>query len=81
MVIIKDCVRVEDDTVLPPNTVWRSGVVVAGRPARVVGRVGEGWVNGGEREGDTAAGGEGGFEGWGKSLWASVGNAGTRRKE
>ncbi len=71
MVIIKDNVRVEDDTVLPAGTVWRSGVVVAGRPGRVVGRVGEGWAVGG----GGGAGGGGGVEGLVRELWGSVGNA------
>lgn len=65
----------EDDTVLPAGTVWRSGVVVKGRPGRVVGEVGEGWVNGAMGEGGGGgSGGGGGFEGWGRELWASVGN-------
>jgi dynactin 5 len=44
LVIVKDNVRIEDGAVLPANTVWGSGVVVAGRPARVVGEVGDGWA-------------------------------------
>lgn len=77
MVIIKDNVKVEDDTVLPQGSVWRSGVVVAGRPGRVVGGLGEGWTNGAAGEGGgggAGAGGAGGMEGWGRELWASVGN-------
>lgn len=70
MVIIKDCVRIEDDTVLPTGTVWRSGVVVKGKPGRVVGEIGEGWANGAGGEG----GAGGGMEKWGRELWASVGN-------
>lgn len=79
MVIIKDNVRVEDDTVLPAGSVWRSGIVIKGRPGRVVGSVGEGWATGAAGEGagggiSGGGGGGGGFEGWGRELWASVGN-------
>lgn len=41
--MIKDNVRVEDGAVLSANSVWASGTVVAGSPARVVGEVGEAW--------------------------------------
>ena len=43
MVIIKDYVRVLDGSHLVAGSVWPSFSVVAGRPARVVGEVGEGW--------------------------------------
>lgn len=60
-------------------------MVVAGRPGRVVGSVGEGWTDGGRSggSGSGSGGGEigvggggwsGGMEGWGRELWASVGN-------
>jgi dynactin 5 len=48
MCLIKEGVRVLDGAVLPAGSVWASGVVVGGRPARVVGSVGEGWGWGGE---------------------------------
>ena len=69
MVIIKENVRVLDGTVLPANSVWSSGVVVGGRPGRLVGEVGEGW-------GDGTSGRDGG-EGVGvkgRERWALVGN-------
>ena len=43
MVIIKEDVKILDGSVLPQGSVWCSGSVVGGRPARVVGSVGEGW--------------------------------------
>jgi dynactin 5 len=72
MVIIKENVKILDGTVLPANTVWSSGMVVGGRPGRVVGEVGEGW-------GDGAGGGKGEEAGFGvgvrsRERWASVGN-------
>ncbi|KZF19628.1 dynactin subunit 5 [Xylona heveae TC161] len=41
--IIKDGVKVLDGAVLPAGMVVPSGSVVGGRPARIVGEVGEGW--------------------------------------
>jgi dynactin 5 len=71
MVMIKDNVKVLDGTVLPANTIWAGGSVIAGRPGRVVGEVGEGWASG-------AAGSGGvGDEGIGvksRERWAMVGN-------
>ena len=70
MVIIKENVRVLDGTVLAANSVWGVGVVVGGRPGRVVGEVGEGW-------GDSGGGGKDGGEGVGvrsRERWAGVGN-------
>lgn len=46
--VIKEGVKILDGAVLPANSVWASGAVVGGRPARVVGHVGEGWGWGGE---------------------------------
>lgn len=66
MVVIKDNVRVLDHTVLPAGSVWASGSVVAGRPARVVGELGEGWGAGGVEGGP-------GMEA--RELWRGVGNA------
>ncbi|KAK3681344.1 trimeric LpxA-like protein [Podospora appendiculata] len=40
--IIKDYVRILDDTVVPPNMVIPSFSIVAGQPARVIGEVPEG---------------------------------------
>lgn len=48
MSVIKEGVRILDGAMLPGNSVWASGAVVGGRPARVVGQVGEGWGWGGE---------------------------------
>ena len=61
MVVIRDWVRVLEGSVVPAGMVVPSGVVVGGRPARVVGEVGEGW-------------GVGGGEGGGlRGLWRGVG--------
>jgi dynactin-5 len=47
-VIIKENVKILPHTVVPANMVIASGSVIGGRPARVVGDVGEGWgVSGG----------------------------------
>ena len=62
MVIIKDWVKVLEGAVLAAGTVVPSGCVVGGRPARVVGEVGDGW---GMHEGM-----EGGDM---RELWRSVG--------
>ena len=47
MVILKDWVKVLEGAVLPMGMVVASGCVVGGRPARVVGEVGDGWGAGG----------------------------------
>jgi dynactin 5 len=44
--IIKDYVRILDGSVVPPNMVIPSFSVVAGRPARVVGEIAEGELDG-----------------------------------
>jgi len=41
--ILKDCVKVLEGTVVPQGLVVPSFSVVAGRPGRVVGEVGDGW--------------------------------------
>ena len=64
MCIVKDNVRVLEGTVLPAGSVWASGCVVGGRPARVVGEVGEGW---GSVEGGMGPGGRA------REVWAGVG--------
>ncbi|ETI20186.1 hypothetical protein G647_08220 [Cladophialophora carrionii CBS 160.54] len=76
MVMIKDNVKILDGTVLPANTVWAGGTVIAGRPGRVIGEIGEGWAAGSSGSG----GGGGGStvdEGVGvksRERWAAVGN-------
>lgn len=40
--IIKDCVKILDGTVVPPNMVIPSFSIVGGRPARLVGELPEG---------------------------------------
>ncbi|KAF2709977.1 trimeric LpxA-like protein [Pleomassaria siparia CBS 279.74] len=60
--IIKEGVKILDGCVVPPNMVVPSGSVVGGRPARIVGEVGEGWgVSGG---GGGVVGGAEGVEKW-----------------
>ncbi|KIX05391.1 uncharacterized protein Z518_06263 [Rhinocladiella mackenziei CBS 650.93] len=70
MVMIKDNVKILDGTVLPPNTVWAGGTIVAGRPGRVVGEIGEGWAAGGT-SGSTVDEGVGVRS---RERWAAVGN-------
>ena len=41
--IIREHVRILDDSVVPAGMVVPPGVVVGGRPARIVGEQGEGW--------------------------------------
>ncbi|RMY14539.1 hypothetical protein D0867_07113 [Hortaea werneckii] len=51
--VIKEQCKILPGTVVPPHMVIPPGSVVAGRPARVVGEVGEGWgmqLGGGEGE-------------------------------
>jgi dynactin-5 len=75
MVMIKDNVKILDGTVLPANTIWAGGTVIAGRPGRVIGEIGEGWAAGSSGSG----GGGGGStvdEGVGvksRERWAAVG--------
>ncbi|KAF2867669.1 trimeric LpxA-like protein [Massariosphaeria phaeospora] len=62
--IVKENVKILPHTVVPANMVIPSGSVVGGRPARVVGEVGEGWgVSGGGAGGGLGVGG-GGEEKW-----------------
>ncbi|KAL2353561.1 trimeric LpxA-like protein [Cryomyces antarcticus] len=42
-VIIKERCKILPDTVVPANMVIPAGSIVAGRPGRVIGEVGEGW--------------------------------------
>lgn len=55
--MIKEGAKVLPNTVVPPNMVVPAGCIVAGRPARIVGEVGDGagqggsvdeWVEGGD---------------------------------
>lgn len=64
--ILKDCVKVLEGTVVPPGLVVPSFSVVAGRPGRVVGEVGDGW---GVGEGVGRGGVEGGDL---RELWRSI---------
>ncbi|KAF2740252.1 trimeric LpxA-like protein [Polyplosphaeria fusca] len=62
--IIKENVKILPNSVIPANMVIPSGSVVGGRPARVVGEVGEGWgVSGGGASGGLGVGG-GGEKAW-----------------
>ncbi|KAJ9614378.1 hypothetical protein H2200_002514 [Cladophialophora chaetospira] len=70
MVMIKDNVKILDGTVLPANTVWAGGTIIAGRPGRVIGEIGEGWAAG-------LISGSSVDEGVGvksRERWAAVGN-------
>ncbi|KAF2122626.1 trimeric LpxA-like protein [Lophiotrema nucula] len=65
--IIKENVKVLPNSVIPANMVIPSGSVVGGRPARIVGEVGEGWgvAGGGGGVGGGGLGvGGGGMESW-----------------
>lgn len=75
MVIIKDNVRILDGTVLPANSVWASASIIAGRPGRVVGEIGEGWgggFGGGEGKAGVGTGEDIGVRV--RERWALVGN-------
>ncbi|KAF1935101.1 trimeric LpxA-like protein [Clathrospora elynae] len=63
--IIKENVKILPQAVIPANMVIASGSVVGGRPARVIGEVGEGWgASGGGAGGGLGVGGGGGEEKW-----------------
>lgn len=70
MVMIKDNVKILDGTVLPANTVWAGGTIIAGRPGRVVGEIGEGWAAG-SSSGSVVDEGVGVKS---RERWAAVGN-------
>lgn len=73
MCMVKENVKILDGAVLPAGTVWASGSVVGGSPARVVGELAEGWGGGG----GSASGATGGDDLVGvrcRERWASVGN-------
>jgi len=64
-VIIKENVKILPHTVIPANMVIASGSVVGGRPASIIGEVGEGWgVSGGFSGGGGLGVGGGGEEKW-----------------
>ncbi|KAF2182050.1 trimeric LpxA-like protein [Zopfia rhizophila CBS 207.26] len=64
-VIIKENVKILPNTVIPTQMVIPSGSVVGGRPARVVGEVGEGWgVSAGGAGGGGLGVGGGGEKNW-----------------
>lgn len=63
MSIVKDWVKVLDGAVVPGGMVIASGSVVGGRPARMIGELGDGWGVGGD-------GVEGGDL---REIWRSVG--------
>ncbi|KAF2162225.1 hypothetical protein M409DRAFT_69159 [Zasmidium cellare ATCC 36951] len=50
--VIKDNCKVLPNTVVPPHMIVPAGSVVAGKPARIVGEVGDGWGQGGGAEGE-----------------------------
>lgn len=75
MALIKDNIRILEGSVIPANSVWASGSVIAGAPARVVGEVGEGWGGGtGGSAGGVGAASEEGAGVRSRERWASVGN-------
>jgi dynactin-5 len=50
--IIKEFCKILAGTVVPPGMMIPPGSIVAGKPARIVGEVGEGWGQGAGAEGD-----------------------------
>lgn len=50
--MIKECSKVLPNTVVPANMVIPPGAVVAGRPARIVDEIGDGWGQGAGGEGE-----------------------------
>lgn len=50
--VVKEQCKILPDTVIPPHMIIPPGSVVAGRPAQIVGEVGEGWGQGGGGEGE-----------------------------
>lgn len=69
-VIIKENVKVLPNSVISAHMVIPSGSVVGGRPARVVGEVGEGWGY----SGHGAGGGGLGVGGGGEEKWVEGGD-------
>lgn len=50
--IIKEGCKILPDTVVPPGMTVPAGTIVGGRPARIIGEVGDGWGQGGGGEGE-----------------------------
>lgn len=50
--VIRENCKILPGTVVPPAMVVPPGSIVAGKPARIVGEVGEGWGQGGGGEGE-----------------------------
>ncbi|KAK5695274.1 hypothetical protein LTR97_008780 [Elasticomyces elasticus] len=50
--VIKESCKILPGTVVPSHMIIPPGSIVAGRPARVIGEVGEGWGQGGGGEGE-----------------------------
>lgn len=73
--MIKENVKILPHTVVPANMIIPPGSVVAGRPARVIGEVGEGWgVMAGGGLGMGMSGGGGGGTGGGEKGWLEGGD-------
>lgn len=70
--VIKENVKILDGAVLSAGSVWASGSVIAGAPARVVGELAEAWGGGGSLGG--ASGGDELVGVRARERWASVGN-------
>ncbi|KAF2470090.1 trimeric LpxA-like protein [Lindgomyces ingoldianus] len=70
-VIIKENVKILPNSVIPANMVIPSSSVVGGRPARVIGEVGEGW---GVSGGGAGVGGGLGVGGGGEKSWVEGGD-------
>ncbi|KAF2721980.1 trimeric LpxA-like protein [Polychaeton citri CBS 116435] len=50
--VVKEFCKIMPGTVVPPHMVIPPGSIVEGRPARIIGEVGEGWGQGGGGEGE-----------------------------
>lgn len=49
---IKECCKILPNTVVPAHMMVPPGSIVAGRPGKIVGEVGDGWGQGGGGEGE-----------------------------
>lgn len=61
--LVRENVKILPHTIVPANMVIPSNSVVGGRPARIIGEVGEGWGAAGGATGGAGAGGESWVEG------------------
>lgn len=61
--VVKESCKILPGTVVPPHMVIPPGSIVAGRPARIIGEVGEGWGQGGVGAGGGGEDGEDWVEG------------------